>query len=351
MESAKELRVETVLGPIHPDTVGKTLTHEHIRMDYRKCFFQPPREEHLAKGKLPIDRMDNLGFVRQYPYSHTGNLTFGDEDLPTMINEVMEYKKLGGDTLVEVTTMGIQPDYDFLKEVSKATGVNVVCSTGYYLESTLDQKTKDMTVEQLAQDMVKDLTEGRNGVRAGCIGEIGCSFPILPQEKKSLVAAAQAQRQTQCPLIIHPGRDKSTIFDIIDILKESGADLSKTVMSHLDRSVWTHENLLKFANYSPCYLEFDLFGIECSHYQPNELVDFPSDAEKIQMVKLLVDSGFGDRVVIAHDIHTRHRLLKYGGHGYGHILENIIPKMLARGISQEAIDKILIANPKRWLSW
>ena len=64
-----------------------------------------------------------------------------------------------------------------------------------------------------------------------------------------------------------------------------------------------------------------------------------------------MDSGYADRVLIAHDVHTRHRLVKYGGHGYGHILENVVPKMLDRGISEDAVKKILVENPKRWLAY
>lgn len=45
----------------------------------------------------------------------------------------------------------------------------------------------------LLKDMVKDITEGRNGIRAGCIGEIGCMYPLEHGEEKSLVAASKAQ--------------------------------------------------------------------------------------------------------------------------------------------------------------
>ena len=39
-------------------------------------------------------------------------------------------------------------------------------------------------------------------------------------------------------------------------------------------------------------------------------VDFPSDAEKIQKVKLLVDSGHASQVLLSHAIHTKHRLVR-----------------------------------------
>ena len=38
-------------------------------------------------------------------------------------------------------------------------------------------------------------------------------------------------------------------------------------------------------------------------------VDMPSDAQRIQWVKFLVEQGYRDRVLIAQDIHTKHRLV------------------------------------------
>ena len=65
----------------------------------------------------------------------------------------------------------------------------------------------------------------------------------------------------------------------------------------------------------------------------------------------LVKEGYEDHIVVAHDIHTKNRLTKYGGHGYSHILKSIVPKMLRRGFTQAQVDKILIDNPKRWLTF
>uniref|UniRef100_A0ABM0M172 Phosphotriesterase-related protein-like n=1 Tax=Saccoglossus kowalevskii TaxID=10224 RepID=A0ABM0M172_SACKO len=169
----------------------------------------------------------------------------------------------------------------------------------------------------------------------------------MPNEKKVLQASAAAQTVTSCPVIIHPGRDQAAPAEIIRILQEAGGDISRTVMSHLDRTLFGNENLLEFAKLGS-YCEYDLFGIETSHYQYTD-IDMPSDAQRIAYIKTLIDEGYEDKVVIAHDVLTKHRLMKYGGHGYSHILLNVIPKMLKRGISQDAIDKITIHNPRNWL--
>ncbi|CAI9532983.1 unnamed protein product [Staurois parvus] len=124
----------------------------------------------------------------------------------------------------------------------------------------------------------------------------------------------------------------------------------KTVMSHLDRTIFDEKKLLEFAELGS-YLEYDLFGTELLNYQFNTSVDMPSDNDRIKTLRSLISQGYEDRIVISHDIHTKNRLVKYGGHGYSHILNNIVPKMLLRGISQESIDKILLGNPKRWLTF
>lgn len=48
----------------------------------------------------------------------------------------------------------------------------------------------------------------------------------------------------------------------------------------------------------------------CVYTQWSAVVDFPSDAEKIQKVKLLVDNGYAHRILMSHDIHTKHRLVR-----------------------------------------
>lgn len=77
----------------------------------------------------------------------------------------------------------------------------------------------------------------------------------------------------------------------------------------------------------------------------------PNDAGRIKMVKFLIDHGYQQRIMLAHDIHTKHRLVKYGGHGYGHILNNIVPMMSNRGIDRETVMSILTQNPKEWLTF
>lgn len=76
----------------------------------------------------------------------------------------------------------------------------------------------------------------------------------------------------------------------------------------------------------------------------------PNDAQRLDLIKRIVDDGHGERVVIAHDIFTKHRLVSYGGHGYGHILTNIRPTMRRKGFSDAEIADITEGNPARILA-
>uniref|UniRef100_A0A8C0XRJ6 N-acetyltaurine hydrolase n=2 Tax=Castor canadensis TaxID=51338 RepID=A0A8C0XRJ6_CASCN len=342
-------KVQTVLGLVEPSELGRTLTHEHLTMTFDCCYYPPP-PCHEATSKEPI-MMKNLFWIQKNPYSHKENLQLNQET-EAIKEELLYFKAKGGGTMVENTTTGISRDVQTLKWLAEQTGVHIISGAGFYVDATHSSETRAMSVEQLTDILINEILHGADGtnIKCGVIGEIGCSWPLTESERKVLQATAHAQAQLGCPVIIHPGRSPSAPFQIIRILQEAGADISKTVMSHLDRSIFDKKKLLEFAQLG-CYLEYDLFGNELFNYQFNLDIDMPDDNKRIRRVRFLVDEGYQDRILMAHDIHTKHRLMKYGGHGYSHILTNIVPKMLLRGVTQSVLDKILIENPKRWLTF
>ena len=48
---------------------------------------------------------------------------------------------------------------------------------------------------------------------------------------------------------------------------------------------------------------------------------------------------------------SKDRLTKYGGHGYHYILANIVPRMRTRGLTDEAVEHILVNNPREILAF
>ncbi|CAL4192962.1 unnamed protein product, partial [Meganyctiphanes norvegica] len=211
----------------------------------------------------------------------------------------------------------------------------------------------DIRVSSLVNPVIKKLsilccnTKMKN---MRLVNELKVSWVDFDFERRHLQAAGETQSSTGCPVMVHPGRHHDAPEEILHIYQEAGGSVDKLVLAHLDRTIHCLDALVEFASLGS-YCEYDLFGIETSHYQLNHDIDMPSDAERIQRIKHLVDNGFQDKILIAHDIHTKHRLVTYGGHGFSHILRNVVPKMLQRSLTQDHVDKILISNPMKWLTF
>eukprot|EP01045_Picozoa_sp_COSAG04_P000658 COSAG04_NODE_17_length_40288_cov_9.152728_14_plen_77_part_00 len=75
-----------------------------------------------------------------------------------------------------------------------------------------------------------------------------------------LQGAAAAQRATGAAISVHPGRDETAPMEILRVLQAAGADLSRVVMCHIDRTVFLESTLQELAA-TGCYLEYDLFGM------------------------------------------------------------------------------------------
>lgn len=344
-----------MLGPVQPSELGSVLTHEHLSdtLDDR-VFLKGPPDLHHAEMKSCSFSIENLWWIRQFPYSHAENLRFHGPDVEVAVLEEMRFMRAqGGGTVVENTCRGMGRNLPFMRRVTKETGIHVVAGTGYYVAANYDSSVLNKSVEQLEKEFTADINEGADGTdsRCGVIGELGCSWPLHDFEKRVLQAAASVQESTGAPSIIHPGRDPKAPSEIARVFSEAGGKMKHTVMSHLERTFVDADQLVEFAASHGCYCEHDLFGIETSHYQPGPHFSMPSDAQRLAQLARLVEEGFGDRIVVSHDIHTRHRLMKFGGHGYSHIRLNVVPAMLRRGFSQQVVRAITETNPQTWLTF
>ena len=127
-----------------------------------------------------------------------------------------------------------------------------------------------------------------------------------------------------------------------------GGNTSRTIMGHIERTIYSRSKLLDLAN-TGIYMNFDLFGHESSFYPLADSTYMPSDHQRIEMISDLIDLGFSNKILIGHDICSKHRLKRFGGHGWDHILKRIIPRMKKFGIKTRDIENILINNPREIL--
>jgi len=342
-------KVLTVLGPIEPAKVGITTTHEHLLIDF-SVVFNEPKEASERKLMDEDVSIKNLGWIRYNWTSNRDNLRILNEETSTW--EAQQYFNSGGNTIVDVTSVGLARDPRALARISRATGLNVVMGSGNYVHMSHPPELQDLSVEQVAGQIIHDVEQGvgDTGIRSGIIGEIGCSWPWHESEKKVLEASVIAQRETGAPLLIHPGRNQRAPIDLLNAVEKWGGNLSRTVMGHIERTVYDRGILNELIG-SGAYLNFDLFGHESSFYPLAPDSYIPADHERIEMVEYMVSEGKQGSVLLAHDICTKHRLKTYGGHGFDHILTRVVPRMKARGMNEEVIRLILIDNPTRMLTF
>ena len=187
-------------------------------------------------------------------------------------------------------------------------------------------------------------------MRSGIIGEIGTTTPWGELERTVLKGAILAQQETGACLNIHPGRNDDLPQEIAAFVAANGGDTSRTVISHIDRTIFDEDRLLRLAD-TGVTVEFDLFGLEQAFYKLNTNIDLPNDAVRLELLRTLIDAGHLERIVISHDICFRTRLVNFGGHGYGHIFRNVLPMMRRREYSDAEIQTILVENPKRLLTF
>ena len=342
-------KVQTVLGPISPDELGPTLTHEHLLVDASHLLEPPEYASERGRFYAPLS-IELLGWLRQGNGVNRG--VAGLVDLEVAIEEAQYYQRAGGKSLVDATSVGIHRDPLALAQISRATRVNVIMGGSYYVAASHPADMDDRSEDSIVEEIVRDITEGvgDTGIRTGIIGEVGCTWPLEPNERKVLRASGRAQRLTGAPLIIHPGRDEMAPVEIVAVLGEVETDISRTIFSHKERTIYKRENLKSLAE-TGCIIEYDLFGQEHTIYPSAPNLDMPNDGRRLDWIAWLIEQGHGDQVVMAQDIDYQIYQKRGGGHGRGHILENVAPQMRRKGFTREQIDAILVETPKRVLSF
>lgn len=332
--------VRTVLGDVSPDAIGPVMVHEHVLFDLVPPGALGDRDAEIsAEERWQIDYLSNAA---------PANAHQRDPDIAA--EELRHFAADGGSLIVDQSVAGLARDPLGLVHASKAGGVHVVAAAGVYTAPYLPPDLAAMDVDALTSRFVAEVTEGIDGteVRAGLIGEIGCSWPLHPVEDRALRAGARAAVITGAALSVHPGRAPSACADILDITEAEGLPPARTILCHMDR---THPDgagiapLLKRG----ATVEWDFFGIEQSHYWMGE-VELPTDLERLRLIDRCAQAGHADQILIGHDICTKTRLRRWGGHGYGHILRNVTRLMRRLGFDPTLISRLLRDTPLRMLT-
>jgi phosphotriesterase-related protein len=329
--------------------MGITLPHEHLLIDFKVMFAEPPAASDKGRAWEPVS-LANLGWVRQNFNANLDNLRLTDEQVAK--DEILLFKHAGGRTVVDPTPKSLARDPEALARIARATGLNVVMGAGYYVAAAHPPDMDRRGVDDLAREMIDDVTKGvgDTGIRSGLIGELGCTWPWTENEKKVVRAGIAAQRATGAPLMIHPGRSPRAPQDIAEFVAKEGGDLRRTIMCHICRTIADVRAVVDLAQ-TGIWLEYDLFGLENSYYPYNPSFDMPNDGGRMAHVLALIEAGHEGQILMSHDIAYKTSLVAYGGYGYHHLLVNVVPRLRMKGIDDTGLRRLLVDNPTRAFSF
>lgn len=254
--------LQTVTGPVAREDMGLTLPHEHLFNDLSSVVDAPcyPFSQRLVDKKVTAEIQWAL---KHDPYCCADNMD--RKPIEDVIFEINNFISLGGRTIVDATgSESIGRDAQALREVALKTGLNIVASSGPYLEKFESQRIHK-TVDELAATIDKELNQGigDTDIRAGMIGEIGVSPTFTEAEHNSLRAASLAQiNNPHVAMNIHmPGwlRRGDEVLDIV--LGEMGVSPNKVSLAHSDPSGKDVAYQRKMLD-KGVWLEFDMIGLD-----------------------------------------------------------------------------------------
>lgn len=407
--------VQTVTGPVEPSKLGFTQMHEHLfidlleptrQMGYPRTGPIPPAAQRFIQEteRVPVPRTEEqiklwdtetldlelLPVLRQQQMERASGRDGGYfsktlmvlDDAAVARSELLDYRKLGGRTIVDVTTEGLGRKPVELRKLSDDSGINIVMGTGWYRWPYHAPIVESSTVDQLAQIMVDDITTGVAGtdVKAGIIGEIaidptsvalppdGQLLPVAeftsrvsaqearandiavkaqdayhPRELKVLRAAARASRLTGAAITLHAIGNAGSY---LDILEEEGADLTRVVVGHsedvflepalVDR--FLKRGVVLQADYSLQY--YATVGPVSSRQR-----------EILDAIVAAVKRGYANQIVLSLDVCIKLGLKKYGGGGYSWLIQYVLPYLRDHGVSETQIQQMMVQNPQRLLTF
>ena len=307
-------RVMTVSGPMPPDSLGFTLPHEHTGISLW----------HIA------NRWDYWELTP-------------DDDI--MIEELRDFRRRGGGTLVDLTLPGVGRDPDRLRRLAGASGVNIVMGTGWYRgayypgEALIDRRS----VDDLAAEMVRELENGvgASGIRPGIIGEIGTDKPwVSALEERVHRAVARAAKQTGMAITTH-GVQSDVGLAQLRIFTEEGVDPSRVVIGHAD----SYHNLDFYLEVlaAGANLQFDFLGHRFG-------VEEALEPRLVETIVELLERGFGDQILLSQDVCHNRQLKANGGFGYVYLQQHFLPTLRTAAVGEGEIRQMTIDNPARILA-
>jgi phosphotriesterase-related protein len=233
----------------------------------------------------------------------------------------------------------------FLKQLATAAPKVQIVVGGGPFKAPYGEDVLRMSADELANQLVQDAKRQR----WGAFGEIGTSIPMTADERKVLTAIAKAHVRTGIPIFSHTEHEgcPSCALDQLDLFESQGVDLKHLVIGHLSDIKPGSEPLGQTARAVAkrgAFIGFDTVGHEMR-------ASANPEAGKVKYVLELLNAGYEDSMILSSDFSQSSQLKANWGNGFSTVVVQFVPKLKYAGVSDETLHKILVDNPRRFLSF
>ncbi len=253
-------------------------------------------------------------------------------------------------TMVDATPFDLGRDVELLAEVSRRSGVAIIAATGHWLLPSVFMQNR--SVPELADLFIADLATGADGTAIRCgVMKVASEDEVTPFDRRVLEAVAIAHRETGAPIITHAaarnriGEAQATIFEAL------GVPSDRVVIGHADDTY----DLGYLTGLADRGFVIGMDRIPCGNLPEygGRTVD-----DRISMIVELVERGYGHQVVVSHDdpiwagllsAEDQARHADANPDGVAFIHRRVLPALRDRGLDEDAIRRIMVDNPSRWL--
>jgi len=199
-------------------------------------------------------------------------------------------------------------------------------------------------------DLGRDITEGiaGTGVKAAFLKFALETPEPSPGIERIARAIARTHVETGAPITVHTSGPHQTGRIAVRIFAEEGVDLTKVVIGHAGDSN-DIDYLTELAD-TGVLLGMDRFGLDLFN---------PTD-ERIKTIAIMAARGYAGSMVLAHDAncfidyfgaaHDAARAAAAPNWHYEHITDDVLPALLASGVTQDQIDTMMVENPVRYFT-
>ncbi|MBN3519998.1 phosphotriesterase [Algoriphagus lutimaris] len=300
-------KINTVTGQILIDSLGLTLIHEHMLVDF------------IGADSVSPNRYDR------------------EEVINKVLPYLLEVKQFGVKTIFDCTPSYLAKDPLLLKELSEKSGIRIVTNTGFYgavggkyLSDFIFQEN----ASQLADRWISEFNSGidSTGIKPGFIKiSVNEEEPLREVDAKLVRAAGITHVQTGLQIASHTGT-WNTAKQEVEILQNMGIDPSGFIWVHA-QAEQDFQNYLEAANLG-VWISLDGIGWGVDEY-----------VDRLTFAK---SNGILEHILISHDAGWYDPAKPDGGdfQPFTNIFEKLMPALNEKGFKQSDWDLLLIENPK-----